>query len=124
MGDEEGVLSLDDDQIPDTHEGDAGGACGEDNIAAGVLGGEVLRIGGVVVLVMAKVLGDSDPTADVVPIEAGLDDEDAPGFFHDGVVDGDLRQFREAGGEGCGEIAAGVESLDEVSQGGGVVLEG
>jgi len=125
VGDEEGVVSLDDDEVIDAEEGDAGVfAIVEDDVVLGFDFGDLV-VGLVSVALGVEVFGDGDPGADVVPIEGGLDVEDAGGFFHEGVVDGDGGEFEvgEFFSDGGGDVGGVFEFVDEASELWGVCAE-
>jgi len=107
VGDEDGVIGLDDDEVIDAEEGDFGAfSCVEDDVVLGVDFGEV-GVGAVLLALGLEVFCDGDPGADVVPVKGGLDVEDAGGFFHEGVVDGDGGEVGELLGDG-GEDVGGI----------------
>ena len=121
--DEEGVGGLDDDEIVDAEEGDGAWLVGEDEIIGGFDGVE----GGIRLIsrgIGIEVFGDGGPASDIIPIETGFDDEDAFGFFHDRVIDGDFWEGREIGGDESGEIFGGAEAADEFAEERGVAVEG
>ena len=104
VGDEEGVFGLDDDEVIDAEEGDVGVfAIVEDDVVFGVDLGDG-GIGGVLDALLGEVFGDGDPGADVIPIEGGLEVEDAFGFFHEGVVDGNRGECGKLGRDGGGDV--------------------
>jgi len=114
---------LDDDEVIDAEEGDAGFfAIVEDDVVLGFDFGDLV-VGLVSVALGVEVFGDGDPGADVVPVEGGLDVEDAGGFFHEGVVDGDGGEFREFLGDGGGDVRGVFEFVDEAGELWGVLLK-
>lgn len=63
------------------------------------------------------------PVAHVIPVEGGFDVENAAGFFHQGVVDGELRQRGELRGHRCCEVCAVAQLADEFLQWGRMMGE-
>ena len=116
VGDEEGVFGLDDDEVIDDEEGDVGVfPIVEDDVVFGVDLGNC-GIGGVLDALLREVFGDGDPGADVIPIEGGLKVEDAFGFFHEGVVDGNRGELGKLASDGGGDVAGVAELGDEVGE--------
>ena len=105
VGDEEGVFGLDDDEVIDAEEGDVGVfAIVKDDVVLGLdLGDD--GVGGVVAALLGEIFGDRNPRADVIPIKGGLKVEDAVGFFHEGVVDGNGVECGKLGGDGGVDVA-------------------
>lgn len=116
IGDEEGVFGLDDDEVIDAEEGDVGVfAIVEDDVVLGVDLGDG-GVGGVLAALLGEVFGDGDPRADVIPVECGFEVENAFGFFHEGVVDGDGGELGELAGDGGGDVGGVAELGDEVGE--------
>ena len=123
VGDEEGVFSLDDDEVIDSEEGDTDVlAVVEDDVVLGFNLGDFV-VGLVAVTLGREILRDGDPGADVIPVEGGLDVEDAGGILHEGVVDGDGGEGGEFFGDGGGDVGGLLEFVDEAGELGGVLLE-
>ena len=116
VGDEEGVFGLDDDEVIDPEESDVRiFAIVEDDVVFGVDLGDG-GIGGVLDALLGEVFGDGDPGSDVIPIERGFEVEDAFGFFHEGVVDGDGGECGKLGRDGGGDIAGVAELGNKVGK--------
>ncbi len=116
VGDEEGIFGLDDDEVIDAEEGDVGVfAIVEDDVVFGVDLGDG-GIGGVLDALLGEVFGDGDPGADVIPIECSFEVEDAFGFFHEGVVDGNRGECGKLGRDGGGDVGGVAELGNEVGE--------
>lgn len=104
IGDEQGVVGLDDDQVIHAEERDLGSFAGVEN---DIVFGIDLGDGGIDSIVVAdgfEVFGDGDPGADIVPVEGGLDVKNAPCLFHEGVVDGNRGELGELSRDGGVEV--------------------
>lgn len=100
--DEEGVGSVDDDEVLDAEQGDE--FTGGIDVAAGGILKEGIGAGGIAGGIVLLEFVDGAPGADIIPAEfRGGDADDGFFFFEDGVVDGDVL----AEGEDAGEL--GVE---------------
>lgn len=121
-GDEEAVLGGDDDEILHTDEGHVLAGLGEDDVVEGVELGERAVVL-IAMLVGLEVAADAGPVADVIPVEGGLDIENAGGVLHEGVVDGELGQLAELFFHGGVEVLGAAKLGDEVCQHGAVAAE-
>jgi hypothetical protein len=97
VADENGIVGLDDNEVTDAAESD-GSFLGDDDVAAGIECDDPADEG-VVVGILAKVVGEGCPGADIIPVVLGDQGRDIGGFLHDGEVDGDLGKFREIPGK-------------------------
>ena len=123
VGDEEGVVGLDDDHVFGSEEGDVFVVSGvEDDVAVAVEGGDGL-VRAVFIGVVFQILGDGDPRADVVPVEGGFDVINLVRFLHEGVVDGNRSELGEALGDSVHDVLGLLEFPDEVGEFWGVLGE-
>ncbi len=112
VADQDGVLGFHEDEVADAEQSDVFVVLGKDDVA-GCVPGDDGCVGGIMVFVMIEVFGYGCPCAEVVPVEGGLHDEDAVGFFHDGVVYGNFWEFWEVLDESRVEVLSLVSFGDE-----------
>ena len=122
VGDKDGVFRFDDDEVGDAEEGDVFFATGINDVIGRVADGSG-GVGAVVATVVGQVVGDRKPAADVVPIKGSLQDEDAPGFFQDGIIDGDFWQRGEFFFQKRLQLVGKDEAVDKIEKGWGIALE-
>src|SRR5207245_3822879 len=67
-------------------------------------------------LVVFKIISHCPPAPDIVPIEAGFDNENALRFLHDRVIEGDPRQFAETLAQYFFKVTRRAKLGDEIRQ--------
>ena len=115
IGHQQGIGGLHHDQIRHPQQGNILPSSAEDDVVVGVDLHQGL-VGRVARSVLGQILAHADPRAHVIPVKTGLDIEHPARFFHQGVVDGDLRKRGKLGLNGRLEVLAVANLRDKMRQ--------
>ena len=123
VGNEEGVIRLNDDEVVDSKEGDFKPfLVVEDDVVLGINEGEI-AVGSVIAVLLVEIFSNGDPRTDVVPVKGRFDIKNSFRVFHEGVVDGDGGEPRELGVDGGVNIAGLTKLLDKAAEFGGMLFQ-